>query len=231
MAIMHFLSSIVWSSTFFFVSVSSPALGPVPQVQDGFSQSLSPVDLASLESQVASWDPARLGTLAASPTIAAVLNASDPYSALLNATQKPLGGQVYQCNGDLYGRRLPFLSCMDALVFLPDLKQKFSFGPKTQGNWNFEVPHRILSGESSEQIPASNRIQCGQPCVDLTPGDGLCAVDLELNSNALSDRALGTDLVKAAQWLLAECFGEYQQGGIVRNLGTHTPFDVHIIIS
>ncbi|KAI4171807.1 MAG: hypothetical protein LQ346_008702, partial [Caloplaca aetnensis] len=185
---MHFLSSIVWSSTFFFVSVSSPALGPVPQVQDGFSQSLSPVDLASLESQVASWDPARLGTLAASPTIAAVLNASDPYSALLNATQKPLGGQVYQCNGDLYGRRLPFLSCMDALVFLPDLKQKFSFGPKTQGNWNFEVPHRILSG------------------------DGLCAVDLELNSNALSDRALGTDLVKAAQWLLAECFGEYQQG-------------------
>ena len=60
-----------------------------------------------------------------------------------------------------------------------------------------------------------------QPSILLTGllGDGLCAIDLELNSNALSDRAKGTDLVKAAQWLLTECYGDHQQGGIVRNLG------------
>lgn len=218
---MLFFLPIFLSLALRFVPVFSRALDSVPQVQDGFSQSLSPSRLASLEAQFASWDPATLGTLAASPNIKSALNASDPFSALLNTTQKPLGDQVYQCNGDLYGRQLPFMSCLGALVFLPDMPQRFSFGPKTQGQWNFEVPYRLLSGESSGQVPLSE-IEIGAAANKLLTGilgDGLCAIDLELNSNALSDRAKGTDLVKAGQWLLTECYGDHQQGGIIRNLG------------
>ncbi|KAL8788645.1 MAG: hypothetical protein Q9213_001573 [Squamulea squamosa] len=49
--------------------------------------------------------------------------------------------------------------------------------------------------------------------------DGLCAVDFERNSDALSDVARGSDLVKAGQVLLTECSLQGQQGGIIRNLG------------
>lgn len=215
----------IWLSlTLRFVPVFSRALDSVPQVQDGFSRSLSPSRLTSLEAQFASWDPAALGTSAASPTITAALNASDPFSALLNTTQKPLGAQVYQCNGDLYGRQLSSISCIRALMFLPDMSMKFSFGPKAQGQWNFEVPYRILSGESSGKIPVSE-IEINAASMLLTGllGDGLCAIDLELNSNALSDRARGTDLIKAGQWLLTACFADHQQGGIIRNLGNKNP--------
>ncbi|KAL8856954.1 MAG: hypothetical protein Q9178_006449 [Gyalolechia marmorata] len=132
---MFFFLSILLSLTLRFVPVFSRAIDTVPQVQDGFSRALSPSRLASLDVQFAPWGSGDAGYFGSSPTIKAALNASDPYSALLNTTQKPLG-------------------------------------------------------------------------------DGLCAIDLELNSNAISDRAKGTDLVKAAQWLLTECYGDYQQGGI-----------------
>ena len=143
---MLFFLPILVSLTFRFVPVFSRAINSVPQVHDGFSRSLSPLRLASLEAQFAYGNAGYSGS---SPTIRAALNTSDPYSALLNTTQKPLGDQVYQCNGDLYGRQLPFMSCARALLFLPDISQKVSFGPKTQGHWNFEVPYRLLSGESS----------------------------------------------------------------------------------
>lgn len=95
----------------------------------------------------ASWNPTSLGTTAAHPSLEAALDSPDPFSSLRNATSKPLGTRVYKCDGDLYGHGLIFRSCVDALRMIPDLTHKFSFGPKTQGNWNFETPSRLLSGE------------------------------------------------------------------------------------
>ncbi|KAL8647255.1 MAG: hypothetical protein Q9210_005665 [Variospora velana] len=184
--IMHLLPIFLLLSTTYLPLATSRAFVP--------SGSVSAIHRPFPADQ-ASWNPTSLGTTAAHSSLQAALDSPDPLSSLRNATSKPLGTQVYGCDGNLYGRSLNFGSCVGALMMIPDLMHKFSFGPKTQGNWNFETPSRLLSG------------------------DGRCAVDFERNSNALSDYARGSDLLRAAQYLLTECFSDHQQGGIVRNLG------------
>ncbi|KAL8838844.1 MAG: hypothetical protein Q9170_001966 [Blastenia crenularia] len=185
MAIVHHIVSF----TAFITFATSLALLPPPSQDSSLYQAPSALP-----------GPFRIsapGSSTTNPILQAALNSSDPLTLLRNASQGPLGRPVMLCNGDEYGYNLPLQSCMGALIMIPDITLKLSFGPRTQGRFNFETPYRLLSG------------------------DGLCAVDFERNSNALTDVARGSDLVKASQYLLAECYSENRQGGIVRNLGDH----------
>lgn len=136
------LVSLLWWTTL----AASRALAPASPAQDGSLQ-LPPPSLA------ASLNLGALGNSAADPILQAALESSDPLSSLRNASQQPLGGQVYLCSGDQYGYNLPLMSCLTALKLVPDIREKFSFGPKTQGNFNFETPYRILSGKYTLHHP------------------------------------------------------------------------------
>ncbi|KAL8710642.1 MAG: hypothetical protein Q9220_004866 [cf. Caloplaca sp. 1 TL-2023] len=130
----------------------------------------------------------------------AALTSPDPLTVLRNATTQPSDNRIhFLCNGAEYGYDLPLRSCIGALVLIPDVARKFSFGPRVPGRYNFETPARLLSG------------------------DGLCAVDLVRQFDAATENARGKDLVEAGQRLLTECYSDDRQGGIVRNLGEGSP--------
>ncbi|KAL8941794.1 MAG: hypothetical protein Q9216_002032 [Gyalolechia sp. 2 TL-2023] len=140
-------------------------------------------------------NPTAPGTSDNNSILQAALNSTDPIAVLRNATQGPLGGPVLYCNGEEYGEDLPLASCIEAIEMIPDTDQKLSFGPRPLRRFHFGTPYRILSN------------------------DGLCAIDFESNSNNYIDVVRAHDLADAGRRLLAECYAENKQGGIVRRLG------------
>lgn len=49
------------------------------------------------------------------------------------------------CDGSTYGREVQPSSCQEALHAIPRDKRQISFGRRNRGQWNINVPHRVLS--------------------------------------------------------------------------------------
>lgn len=119
-------------------------------------------------------------------------------SSFLNTSSQPLGSPQYHCNGKAYGKNLNLASCTQALHLMPDTKKPLTFGQRGKGDWDANLPFRILSR------------------------NGLCAIDIAHRAGAVSDTITPVALRQNAAALIDLCVGtKPNEGGVVSNLGKH----------
>ena len=68
-----------------------------------------------------------------------------PPSLLSNPYSPNLTTVTIQCDGATYGDDLNLNSCVDAFEQIPHYVNELTWGPRTQGQWNVNLPWRIYS--------------------------------------------------------------------------------------
>lgn len=128
-----------------------------------------------------------------SPTITPSSSAS---SSVNFAAETP------KCMGPRYGYDLERQSCLDALLSIaPDSTTRHTYGARTRGNFEVQLPYRFLST------------------------DGLCAIDIEVVSGKSSDVSDWAEISEKAQQLVDRCVllvpnFRHTMGGSIRNVGS-----------
>ena len=81
-------------------------------------------------------------------TFNASLAISPPSS--LDPDSKNLSARAIQCNAESYGRNLRLDSCVDAYQQIRQIVNIYSWGPRTQGRWDINLPWRGYSCKWSD---------------------------------------------------------------------------------
>ena len=127
-----------------------------------------------------------------------------PLSNPLNTSSPPssLGGVKLSCNSTLYGKNLNPRSCLEAWTKMVPDKHLVTFGQRGTGDYDANLPFRILSS------------------------DGQCAFDVSTRADVKSDTVFPADLKANARVLLQVCVAGTKaeggsSGGVISNIGTN----------
>ena len=150
-------------------------------------------------------------------TVSLALNAASNPDSSLTLTQpsrlKPntttLTEGKIDCDQTRFGNP-PSASCRDAMTLLPqDVRSLFrhikrSYGPRTQGTWDVNLPSRLISCKSIIEVyllfVAFNRLTC---LLIYTVADGKCIIDYTQTSSP--SHVLNGDLLAAGLIIQQEC--------------------------
>ena len=153
-------------------------------------------------------DPAFADTSIAWPELYASSNISVPPKSRMTTSSLPSptpGPPRYTCNGKVYGKNLKLSSCRNALSKLPVGNTKHSFGTRDGGNWDANLPFRILSS------------------------DGLCALDISHRAGVDMDYITPSELKAQANVLVEVCVKTPpNEGGVVSNIGQNGNLAVRV---
>lgn len=121
---------------------------------------------------------------------------SSPKSSTTSSPISTPGAPKLSCNGKAYGKNLRLASCLEALRKMPPGNSRISFGARHHGEWDANLPFRILSS------------------------DGLCALDISHKAGAISDHSTASKMKTYAGLLINVCVEtKPNEGGVVANIG------------
>lgn len=111
------------------------------------------------------------------------------------------------CDGRSYGRNLNLQSCIQVYTAMSSELSPKTFGKRGTGDlWDAPLPFRYLSH------------------------DGLCAVDVGIRADTVSDTVAPLDLKEAAQVLIGVCVATPpSEGGIMTGLGVNKALSIRIV--
>ena len=143
----------------------------------------------------------------------------DDEALSVNTTQ---GG--IRCDGQRFGYHLPKASCEEVWRKIPTDSEVFTFGARHKGDFERPLPYRYLSSKFNVSASASRVLSFADFA---SPGDGLCAVDVNHMNSVVQDTASNIDISVATKALLEKCvFVETRGprprvpvGGIISNVG------------
>ena len=104
-------------------------------------QSYSPNAALRLPANVANIQESRWLPSGFTPTTSNISSAQTPLPPLPSGLFTP----ILQCDAVKYGHDLNYDSCDNAYRQIPNQIASISFGPRTQGNWDFHLPYRVYS--------------------------------------------------------------------------------------
>ena len=119
-----------------------------------------------------------------------------PSSHALALNTSSVGAPKLSCNGRAYGKNLDLPSCVEAFAKMTFSEIPVLFGERGHGQWEANLPFRILSS------------------------NGLCAIDISHRANIWSDKITASELKLNAGILIDVCVkGTPNQGGVISNIG------------
>ena len=124
-------------------------------------------------------------------------NVSSP-SRPTPSSNTSLGVPDISCNGTTYGKNLNVGSCLQALGKMPTGSRSVVFGQRGRGDWEANLPLRVLST------------------------NGVCAIDVSHRAGAIFDSISPSELKESARILIDVCVrGKLNTGGVLSNIGKH----------
>ena len=137
-------------------------------------------------------------------------------------TQLNLTAPRVECDSSLYGLRLNVASCQQAWELLPTGSGRRTVGLRDMGTFDIPLPFRVISGECDRTASSAIRYRASV-CIRLLrckADDGLCAIDVKLKRDAISERSSNNELAHAASLILDLCVKGYlHKGGVAEDLG------------
>ncbi|KAI4281454.1 MAG: hypothetical protein L6R35_005650, partial [Caloplaca aegaea] len=141
---------------------------------------------------------------------------STPFASIneVEKTFKKLAFKPPTCDGSRYGRSLQTASCQEALLAIPRDQREITFGKRSRGQWNINLPHRFLS-RASPTLSTNVSMETGVRLtfLDCRTADGTCAIEITEPAVGFMDISSGFELARAAWAVIMSCVYTYKQEG------------------